>query len=223
LITFSWSCPSLPCAPEYMASMSDQNGGWKEIITKPTTISLPQSQEFNAISVSIKSQSKYQPIYLLDGSLPDNGIKSFALDSDWEEKKLSVSIETDGAYVPVTLTLIDSVGKTLGERKMIAPGEKVFSERFKVPVAYIRFSAPTKTSLVSFFPNPSNGQFKVSLDKSIKLPALFTIHNGQGTKVHQQLLFSSSTDIILSTQNPGLYVARVACNQGVIAKTIQIK
>ncbi|HTF18719.1 MAG TPA: hypothetical protein VK658_11630 [Chryseolinea sp.] len=150
VIELSWPCPSLPCESEFMASMSDQNGGWKEIITKPATITLPQSQDFNPFTLAIKSQSKYQTIYQLDGNLPENGINSIDIKSDWENKTLAVSIKTDGAYLPVTLTLIDSDGKMLGERKMIAPGEKVFSERFKVPVVYIRFSAPVKISLVSF-------------------------------------------------------------------------
>ena len=221
--TLSWSGSSTPGAPGFMASMSDQNGGWKEIFTKPATIALPKSQDFNPFALSVKGPSGYQPIFELEGNLPENGLKSLEIGSDWKERTLSVSIETDGANVPVILSVIGSDGKVLGEQTMLAPGKQIFSDRFKEPVTSIRFSTPAKLSSISFYPNPSNGQFKITLDKSIKLPALFTVHDGQGTKVHQQLLFSASTEIAINAQTPGLYVARVTSSQGIVTNTIQIK
>ncbi|MGC3945768.1 MAG: T9SS type A sorting domain-containing protein [Chryseolinea sp.] len=222
-IALSWTCESTPCAPEFMASMTDQNGGWKEIITKPVNMLLPPGKDYAPFTLALKKGKDYVPVYQLGSNLPGNGIKSIDIKSDWEERTLSLSIDTDGTFVPVTLSMISSSGKVLGELTMDAPGEKVFSDRFKEPVASILFSTPVKASMVSFYPNPSNGQFKVNIDKSVKLPAVLTIHDGQGLKIHQQLLFATSTDIMLNTKNPGLYVARVSSDQGVVAKTIQIK
>jgi len=198
--TLSWSTSTIPAAPEFMASMSEQNGGWKEIITKPAAITLPQSQSFSPFVLSVKAPSGYQPIFQLDGNLPENGLRALEIDSDWKERTLSVSIDTDEAYVPVTLSVIGAGDKVLGERIMIAPGKRVFSERFKEPVTSIRFSTPVKVSLTSYYPNPSNGQFKVTLDKTIKLPALFTVHDGQGTKKYISNCFSRPALRLRSTR-----------------------
>ena len=219
-----WNCPSLPCNAAFTASLSSANGAsWKETFTKPTTISLPPDNTFNIFKLSAKEKSADRLLFEVDRTLIDNGISSLKLEGDWAYGTLTVSSLTDGSNIPLTLSLIGKNGNVVSELKTIAPGTQVFSGRVAAPVSYIRIKAPQIAPAVSVFPNPSPGKFKVTLEPTTSLPVQLTIHDGQGAKVHEQLLNSYDTEIALSKPLPGFYVLRIKNDNVNVTKTLQVK
>lgn len=219
----TWNCTSIPCNATFVATLAGSNASWKEIMTKPTTISLPQDNKFKTFSFSLQGQVPSKLLFEVDRTLIDNGIKSLKIETDWNAATMTVTSTTDGPSIPLTLTLIGTSGKVIGELKTTAPAKQVFKDRVAEPVSFIRITAPPVAPTVSIFPNPSNGKFKVTLDQDAGYPLQLAIHDGQGNKVHQQAINSSDTDVALNNPLPGFYVLRLTADKLNITKQLQIK
>lgn len=219
----AWNCTSIPCEATFTASLAGSNASWKEIMTKPTTISLPQDNKFKTFGFSLQAQASSKLLFEVDRTLIDNGIKSLKIETDWNAATMTVTTTTDGPSIPITLMLIGTSGKVIGELKTTAPAKQVFKDRVAEPVSFIRITAPSVAPTVSIFPNPSNGKFKVTLDQYAAYPLQLAIYDGQGNKVHQQVINSSDTDVTLTNPVPGFYVLRLTADKINITKQLQIK
>lgn len=220
-----WSCFTPDCfGPDFISTLT-ANGKvtWQSSFSKPTTLLLPATQEFNSFTLSGKASQGYSEVLRVDERLAQNGVKSLEVSSESDTQSLSISIDTDGAQVPVILSMLNKDGKLLGDQKLVAPINKTFNDKFNEPVASLSITGPPAPLSVSFYPNPSSGQFTLTLGAQVKLPATLTIYDGQGVKAHSQSLKALNENISLPSPKPGLYLLKVISNLGTETATLQIK
>jgi hypothetical protein len=90
-------------------------------------------------------------------------------------------------------------------------------------VAFIYINGPEDQASLAYYPNPSNGAFRVMVDSQLILPAELSVYDMQGFRIHQQILKEPQSSINLSNQKPGLYVLQVKNGAMEIRELIQIK
>jgi hypothetical protein len=221
-----WSCLSPDCyGSDFVATlMADGKNIWQSSIVKPVTLALPASKISPAFFLQMKSGNTYQDIFRVSENVVTQGVKSISVSSNAGAQTLSVSIDTDdGTETPVTLLILNKDGKTLGEQKLIAPFTKTFGDKFNEPVATISLSGEATPFTVSEYPNPSNGEFKLTLSNQVKFPASLVIYDSQGMKAHSQTLTNLNENVAVANPRPGLYLLKVITKSGSVNKTIQVK
>jgi hypothetical protein len=225
-ININWTCfrPPYCTPPDMNASLSFQGKTlWESSFTKPISASLPQSKDFRTFSLKAKDGQAYKQVLLVDDKLVKNGVKRLSFKTNSVDKSVVLNLETDGAQIAVTVSMLNLQGKTLWTEQFMAPFQKKLSNEFNEPVAFISISGPADKASLTYYPNPSNGAFKVMLDPQLSLPAELTVYDMQGFQVHRQMIKESQAPINLSGQKAGLYVLRVKSGSNEIRELIHIK
>ncbi|HEX6224541.1 MAG TPA: T9SS type A sorting domain-containing protein [Chryseolinea sp.] len=222
----NWNClvPPYCIDPVMSASLLFQGKTmWEANFFKPFETSIPKSEDFRTFSLRVKDKMGYKQVLQVDDKLTKNGVTQLSLKTNSIDQSVDLSIATDGALVPIAISLLNGEGKVLWKEQFTAPFQKQLTERFNEPVASILINGPEDQISVTYYPNPSNGAFTVELDPKQSLPLELAVYDMQGFRVHQQMLKESKVPINLSTQKPGLYVLTLKNGFDEIKEVIQIK
>jgi len=77
---------------------------------------------------------------------------------------------------------------------------------------------------ISVFPNPSNGQFQVSInDLSLLRNADLAIYNVVGEKVYQAVITESNPTIVLNHPVKGIYLLKIGNGEAILTKKIVVQ
>jgi hypothetical protein len=222
----NWDClrPPFCSDPDFNASLSFKGKtNWEGSFSKPFDASLPQSKDFRTFSLKIKDGQAYKQVLQFDDKLVKNGVKHLSLKTNSIDHSVSLNIETNGAQIPVTISLLNSNGKVLWKEQFTAPFQKQLSEKLNEPVAFISINGPEDKISMTYYPNPSNGAFTVELDPKQSLPVTLSVYDMQGFRIHQEMLKESKVPINLSIKKPGLYVLSVRNGMEETKELIRIK
>jgi len=165
----------------------------------------------------------FKQVLLVDDKLVKNGVTQLSFKTNSIDESVGLSIKTDGAQIPITISLLNAQGKVLWKEQFTAPFQLQLSEKFNEPVASISINGPEDPISITYYPNPSNGAFTVELDQSLSLPVELSVYDMQGFRVHQQMLKESKAAVSLSGKKPGLYVLQIKNGVKEIRELIQIK
>ena len=165
----------------------------------------------------------FQEVLLVDDKLVKNGVTQLSFKTNSIDGSVDLNIKTDGAQIPVTISLLNFQGKVLWKEQFTAPFQKQLLEKFNEPVASISINGPEDQISITYYPNPSNGAFTVELDQKLSLPVELAVYDMQGFRVHQQMLKESKAAVSLSGKKPGLYVLQIKNGAKEIRELIQIK
>jgi hypothetical protein len=195
---------------------------WESTFSKPINTTFPESKDFRTFSLKVNDGKMFQQVLLVDDKLVKNGVTQLSFKTNSIDESVDLNITTDGAQIPVTISLLNSQGKVLWKEQFTAPFQKQLSERFNEPVASISINGPEDKISFSYYPNPSNGAFTVMVDH-VNLPAELSVYDMQGFRIHQQIVKESKVPINMSIQKPGLYVLSLKNGSDEIKELIQIK
>jgi hypothetical protein len=188
----------------------------------PLDAQLPHTQDFRTFSLQMMDGQMYIEVLHIDDNLAKAGVSQISLKTDAKDLSLSLQMETNGVEVPVTISFLNNKGAVINEEKFIAPFEAMFSDKLAEPVAGISITG-LEVMALSYYPNPSSGQFKVSLDKAIKLPAELSIYDMQGLKIYNDVLTTHEASVALSKPRLGLYILQLKSGEAIRRDLIQIK
>ncbi len=225
-INVNWDCLRPPYCfdPEINALLSYQGKtNWEASFAKPIDTSLPQSKDFRTFSLNVKDGKAYKQVLQIDDKLLKNGVTQLSFKTNSINRSVDLNIATDGAQIPVTVSMLNLQGKTLWTGQFTAPFQKQLTDKLNEPVAFISINGPEDQASLTYYPNPSNGAFKVMLDPQLILPAELAVYDMKGFRIHQQMLKEPQASINLSGQKPGLYVLHVKNGAKEIRELIQIK
>ena len=223
----NWNCLTPPyCVnPKEMKAslLLDDKTVWESIFTKPINTTFPESKDFRKFSLKVNDGQMFQQVLLVDDKLVKNGVTQLSFTTNSIDESVDLNIKTNGAQIPVTVSLLNAQGKVLWKEQFTAPFQKQLSEKFNEPVASISFNGPEDQISISYYPNPSNGAFTVELDPKQSLPVELGVYDMQGFRVHQQMLKESKAAVNLFGKKPGLYVLQIKNGAKEIRELIQIK
>ena len=195
---------------------------WESTFSKPINTTFPESKDFRTFSLKVNDGQMFQQVLLVDDKLVKNGVTQLSFKTNSIDESVDLNITTDGAKIPITISLLNSQGKVLWKEQFTAPFQKQLSERFNEPVASISINGPEDKISFSYYPNPSSGAFTVIVDH-VNLPAELSVYDMQGFRIHQQIVKESKVPINMSIQKPGLYVLSLKNGSDEIKELIQIK
>jgi len=222
----NWNClrPPFCFSPKEMkASLLLQDKTvWETTFVKPIDTTFPESKDFRSFSLKVNDGQMFQEVLLVDDKLVKNGVTQLSLKTNSIDGSVDLNIKTNGAQIPVTISLRNAQGKALWKEQFTAPFQKQISERFNEPVASVSINGPEDKISLTYYPNPSNGVFTVILDQ-VNFPAELSIYDMQGFRIHQQMVKESKVPIDLSNYKPGLYVLSLKNGSDEIKELIQIK
>ena len=222
----NWNCLPPKCVnpKEMKASLLFQGKTvWESIFSKPINTKFPESKDFRTFSLKVNDGQMFQQVLLIDDKLVKNGVTQLSLKTNAINESVDLNITTDGAQIPVTISLLNGQGKVLWNEQFTAPFQKQLSEKFNEPVASISINGPEDKISINYYPNPSNGAFTVELDSKQSLPLELAVYDMQGFRVHQQMLKEPKAAVNLSGKKPGLYVLQIKNGATEIRELIQVK
>ncbi len=221
----NWNCFRRPfCSdPQLYAEMFYEDKlVWESKFTKPLDAQLPKTQNFRTFSLQVMDGQNYSEVLHIDDNLAKAGVSQISFKTDAKELSLSLQMETNGVELPVTISFLNNKGAVIREEKFTAPFTAIFSDKLAEQVASISLTGLEVMSL-SYYPNPSSGQFKVSIDKAIKLPAELSIYDMQGLKIYNDILTTHEASVVLSNPKVGLHILQLKSDQAIRRDLIQIK
>ena len=219
-------CEINPC-DDLLMTASGLSGGkemWNQEFNKPTDLQLPSNLQIDSYVLKAKKDGVYHDLIRTDENLFVNGIKEFEIASDKKTNSLTLNVTTDGREVPFTVKWLNKDSKVIRTETFTAPMSKQLTEPMTEPVASIHVDAVSAPLQMSYYPNPSSGDFQVTLGDDVKLPAEVFVYDMTNTKVYQQSFdLNRQLPVKISGAKPGLYVLLVKSASGEQRELIQIK
>lgn len=219
-------CESAPCSEIFMnaLALADNKEIWKQEFNKPVVLTLPSNLKPDTYVLRAKINGEYRDLIQTDENLFVNGIKDLDMKTNTKAKSMTLTATTDGKQVPFDVTWYNKSSKVIRTESFIAPVTKEIKDLMSEPVAFIRFSAGSVPLEMSYYPNPSSGDFQLTVGDNTKLPAEVSIYDMNNSKVYQQAVGPDrQLSIKLSGQKPGLYVLLLKGAGGERRELIQIK
>ncbi|MFD2602268.1 T9SS type A sorting domain-containing protein [Flavobacterium suzhouense] len=220
-----WNIPAVSDNDDYRFSddfhvVVDMNGD-----LKPDFIDTENQATNGESDVFLNGQQKYWKVYLNTGSgFSSTGTQwNIPAVSDNYDYRFSddfhVVVDMDGDLKP---DFIDTENQaTNGESDVFLNGQqkywKVYLNNGSSTVGLEDFT--TLANLISIYPNPSNGIFKLELKGELAQDYALEIFNLQGQRVYQASLINFQ-EIDLSNQANGMYLMKFTDGQSTITKKI---
>ncbi|MGC3945732.1 MAG: T9SS type A sorting domain-containing protein [Chryseolinea sp.] len=224
-LRIAWRCFMPPfCNDPLMQSVMTYNGQvvWETKFTKPLDAQLPRSKDFRTFSLRMMDANVYKELIRIDDKLAKAGVTEIHLVTDSKDLSLSLDLKTTGVSVPVTVSFLNKKGIVIGESQFTAPFQKIMTDTFSEPVGSISLGIGQQMAM-SYYPNPSSGEFKVTLDKTTKLPAEVSVYDMAGFKIYQGVMSAHEATVALDKVKEGLYILQVKSDQGESRGLIQVK
>lgn len=219
-------CESAPCSDILMSALAfaDNKEIWKQEFSKPVVLELPANLKPDAYVLRAKINGEYRDLIRTDEKLFVNGIKDLDVKTDTKAKSMTLTATTDGKQVPFEVTWYNKSSKVIRTESFIAPITKEIKDLMSEPVAFISFTAASVPLDMSYYPNPSSGDFQVTVGDNTTLPATVSIYDMNNNKIYQQAVGSDrQLSVKLTGQKPGLYVLLLKGTGGERRELIQIK
>jgi hypothetical protein len=205
-------CITPPCpTPQVQTRLTDKYGktAWEKIFDKPFSASIPlNDSEPYQLSIDIEKDKKFGNVLMLDKDLVSNGVEDLSLDFYPKDGYFFLDVETDKKQqVPLTMTLRNTNGEALWEKKFTAPFHDVIYDRVEKAGDYLQVSLQTQgKSGVSYYPNPFSAKLNFTIAKGSD-PVNVSVMNMNGKMVLQEE-FGDGGDyaIEMNGQKAGLYI-----------------
>ena len=219
-------CERSPCTNLFMTAsgLAGSKEMWKQEFNKPTDLELPSNLNIDTYVLKAKVNGVYHDLLRTDENLFVNGIKEFEIKTDTKTKSLMLNVTTDGRQVAFIVNWYNQDSKVIRTETFMAPLSNQLSEPMSEEVKSMSVNAVGTPMQISYYPNPSSGDFQVTLAGDTKLPAEAFVYDMTNTKIYQQAFGADrQLSVKLSGVKPGLYVLVVKGAGGEKRELIQIK
>jgi hypothetical protein len=124
----NWNCLTPPyCVnpKEMKASLLFQGKTvWESTFSKPINTTFPESKDFRTFSLKVNDGQMFQDVLLVDDKLVKNGVTQLSFKTNAINESVDLNVTTDGAQIPITISLLNSQEKVLSKEQFTAPFQK---------------------------------------------------------------------------------------------------
>lgn len=221
-------CLTPPCAPpSVQTTLVDKTGkiSWQKIFDKPFTssFSLSDTQPYT-LSVAVEKDKKFGSVLLLDKDLVNKGVDDLSIDFRPKQDYFRLTVSTDKQQeVPMIMTLRNTAGASLWEKKFTAPFDDVISAYIAKAGDYLQFSLQAQPKSISYYPNPFNGKLNFTTDNGSDAIAIAVSDMNGKVITQKQLKDSGEHSIDITGQKPGLYILTITEGKTIRKELIQLQ